>query len=199
MRRPCAGRVPSRYELYLKARDFVVGKEAVNRAIESTRDFVDSTYAPAARVAARGGTLKEAWDAVHHQPVSTLMEDVVVEDTLPLTSSGSTTTKENITKDGTLADLSPQKSKTMAAHPENVGPGGGNNNGGNNGSVRGGARGGASGGATASFSCTSLKTFDQSLPLTLKDFHKCVQTQAQMIRDQLQRGWLSCLSAAMVR
>ena len=135
--------------------------------------------------------VQEAWDAVHHQPVSTLMEDVVVEDTLPLTSSGSTTTKENITKDGTLADLSPQKSKTMAAHPENVGPGGGNNNGGNNGSVRGGARGGASGGATASFSCTSLKTFDQSLPLTLKDFHKCVQTQAQMIRDQLQRGWLS--------
>jgi glyoxylase-like metal-dependent hydrolase (beta-lactamase superfamily II) len=42
----------------------LVGKEAVNRAIESTRDFVDSTYAPAARVAARGGTLKEAWDAV---------------------------------------------------------------------------------------------------------------------------------------
>ena len=42
----------------------LVGKEAVARAIESTRDFVHSTYQPAARVAARGGTLKEAWDEV---------------------------------------------------------------------------------------------------------------------------------------
>jgi glyoxylase-like metal-dependent hydrolase (beta-lactamase superfamily II) len=42
----------------------LVGKDAVARAIASTRDFVDSTYDPAARVAARGGTLKEAWDAV---------------------------------------------------------------------------------------------------------------------------------------
>lgn len=44
--------------------DALVGKEAVERAIESTRDFVASTYLPAARVAARGGSLKEAWDAV---------------------------------------------------------------------------------------------------------------------------------------
>ncbi|ABV95544.1 beta-lactamase domain protein (plasmid) [Dinoroseobacter shibae DFL 12 = DSM 16493] len=42
----------------------LIGKEAVQRAIASTRDFVDSTYRPAARVAARGGSLKEAWDAV---------------------------------------------------------------------------------------------------------------------------------------
>jgi hypothetical protein len=42
----------------------LIGKEAVHRAIESTRDFVESTYLPAAKVAARGGTLKEAWDAV---------------------------------------------------------------------------------------------------------------------------------------
>ncbi len=42
----------------------LVGKVAVERAIESTRDFVDSTYDPVARIAARGGTLKEAWDAV---------------------------------------------------------------------------------------------------------------------------------------
>ncbi|SEL26419.1 MBL fold metallo-hydrolase [Pacificibacter marinus] len=42
----------------------LIGKAAVARAIESTRDFVDSTYAPAARVAARGGSLKDAWDAV---------------------------------------------------------------------------------------------------------------------------------------
>jgi glyoxylase-like metal-dependent hydrolase (beta-lactamase superfamily II) len=42
----------------------LIGKDAVARAIDSTRDFVSSTYAPAVRVAARGGTLKEAWDAV---------------------------------------------------------------------------------------------------------------------------------------
>ncbi len=42
----------------------LVGKAAVERAIESTRDFVDSTYDPVARIAARGGTLKAAWDAV---------------------------------------------------------------------------------------------------------------------------------------
>ena len=36
--------------------DALVGKDMVNRAIESTRDFVDSTYRPVARVVARGGT-----------------------------------------------------------------------------------------------------------------------------------------------
>ncbi len=44
--------------------DALVGQEMVNAAIENTRNFVDSTYAAAARIAARGGTLKEAWDAV---------------------------------------------------------------------------------------------------------------------------------------
>ncbi len=42
----------------------LVGREAVDRAIESTRDFVYSTYDPAAKIAAKGGSLKEAWDAV---------------------------------------------------------------------------------------------------------------------------------------
>ncbi|MBO6602215.1 MBL fold metallo-hydrolase [Boseongicola sp. H5] len=44
--------------------DALVGPEMVEAAIRNTSDFVMSTYAPAARVAARGGTLKEAWDAV---------------------------------------------------------------------------------------------------------------------------------------
>ena len=44
--------------------DALVGREMVARAIASTADFVESTYRPAARVAARGGSLKEAWDAV---------------------------------------------------------------------------------------------------------------------------------------
>lgn len=44
--------------------DALVGQDMVNEAIENTRDFVNSTYAPAARVAARNGSLKDAWDAV---------------------------------------------------------------------------------------------------------------------------------------
>ncbi len=44
--------------------DALIGREMVDKAIENTRDFVDSTYRPAARVVARGGSLKEAWDAV---------------------------------------------------------------------------------------------------------------------------------------
>ncbi|MEM6713044.1 MAG: MBL fold metallo-hydrolase [Pseudomonadota bacterium] len=44
--------------------DALTGDEMVAKAIASTRDFVESTYAPAAQVAARGGSLKEAWDAV---------------------------------------------------------------------------------------------------------------------------------------
>jgi glyoxylase-like metal-dependent hydrolase (beta-lactamase superfamily II) len=43
--------------------DALVGESMVNEAIENTRDFVQTTYQPAAQVAARGGTLKEAWDA----------------------------------------------------------------------------------------------------------------------------------------
>jgi glyoxylase-like metal-dependent hydrolase (beta-lactamase superfamily II) len=42
----------------------LIGKEAVARAIESTRDFVASTYAPARRVAMKGGSLKDAFEAV---------------------------------------------------------------------------------------------------------------------------------------
>lgn len=44
--------------------DALVGTDLVNAALENTRDFVNSTYMPAAAVAARGGSLKEAWDAV---------------------------------------------------------------------------------------------------------------------------------------
>ena len=44
--------------------DAVVGNNAVNGALERTRDFVESTYRAAAKVAMRGGSLKEAWDAV---------------------------------------------------------------------------------------------------------------------------------------
>jgi glyoxylase-like metal-dependent hydrolase (beta-lactamase superfamily II) len=44
--------------------DALVGDVMVHAAIENTRDFVESTYRPAEQIAARGGSLKEAWDAV---------------------------------------------------------------------------------------------------------------------------------------
>ena len=44
--------------------DALMGQAMVNTAIEATRDFVRSTYHPAAKVAAKGGSLKDAWDAV---------------------------------------------------------------------------------------------------------------------------------------
>ncbi len=44
--------------------DALIGAGKVEAAIENTRDFVTSTYRAAARVAARDGSLKDAWDAV---------------------------------------------------------------------------------------------------------------------------------------
>lgn len=44
--------------------DALVGEEMVAKAIANTADFVRSTYKPVERVVARGGSLKEAWDAV---------------------------------------------------------------------------------------------------------------------------------------
>ena len=44
--------------------DALVGVDMVDAAIAATRDFVESPYRPAAQVAAKGGTLKDAWDAV---------------------------------------------------------------------------------------------------------------------------------------
>lgn len=44
--------------------DAMVGPAAVNAALDRTADFVTSTYAPVLKVAARGGRLKDAWEAV---------------------------------------------------------------------------------------------------------------------------------------
>ncbi|MGY6708490.1 MBL fold metallo-hydrolase [Chelativorans sp. ZYF759] len=43
--------------------DALVGSKMVNAALDTTSDFVMSTYKPVARVAQGGGSLKEAWDA----------------------------------------------------------------------------------------------------------------------------------------
>jgi glyoxylase-like metal-dependent hydrolase (beta-lactamase superfamily II) len=61
----------------------LIGEDAVNRAIESTRDFVNSTYAPAARVAAQGGTLKQAWDAVRAECDPKFADYAIYEHCLP--------------------------------------------------------------------------------------------------------------------
>ena len=44
--------------------DALIGRDMVDAALANTRDFVDSTYNAVKPIAAKGGTLKEAWDAV---------------------------------------------------------------------------------------------------------------------------------------
>ncbi len=63
--------------------DALVGKEMVGKAIENTRDFVASTYRPAASVAARGGSLKEAWDAVRAECDPKFADYAIYEHCLP--------------------------------------------------------------------------------------------------------------------
>ena len=63
--------------------DALVGKNMVEAAIENTRDFVESTFRPAARVAARGGTLKEAWDAVRAECDPKFADYAIYEHCLP--------------------------------------------------------------------------------------------------------------------
>jgi glyoxylase-like metal-dependent hydrolase (beta-lactamase superfamily II) len=63
--------------------DALIGPDMVARAIASTRDFTDSTYAAAARVAARGGSLKEAWDAVRAACDPTFASFAIYEHCLP--------------------------------------------------------------------------------------------------------------------
>ena len=63
--------------------DALVGREAVNEAIELTRDFVDSTFRPIAQVAARNGTLKDAWDACRDVCDPKFKEYAIYEHCLP--------------------------------------------------------------------------------------------------------------------
>lgn len=67
--------------------DALVGKEMVNKAIENTRDFVQSTYAPAAKIAARGGSLKQAWDAVREECDPKFSDYAIYEHCLPFNVS----------------------------------------------------------------------------------------------------------------
>ena len=63
--------------------DALVGDEMVNAAISNTRDFLRSTYQPAAMVAARGGTLQEAWDAVRAECDPKFSDYAIYEHCLP--------------------------------------------------------------------------------------------------------------------
>jgi glyoxylase-like metal-dependent hydrolase (beta-lactamase superfamily II) len=63
--------------------DALVGKEMVLAAIENTRDFVESTYRPAAKVAACGSSLKEAWDAVREECDPKFKDYAIYEHCLP--------------------------------------------------------------------------------------------------------------------
>ncbi|TCP42456.1 MBL fold metallo-hydrolase [Rhodovulum marinum] len=63
--------------------DALVGEAMVARAIDNTRDFIDSTYRPAARVAARGGSLKDAWQAVRAECDPKFAEYAIYEHCLP--------------------------------------------------------------------------------------------------------------------
>lgn len=63
--------------------DALVGEDMVEEAITNTFDFLDSTYRPAQRVAARGGLLKEAWDAVRAECDSKFADYAIYEHCLP--------------------------------------------------------------------------------------------------------------------
>ena len=63
--------------------DALTGKAMVKAAIESTRDFVDSTYRPAARVSARNGSLKDAWEAVREECDPKFSDYAIYEHCLP--------------------------------------------------------------------------------------------------------------------
>ena len=63
--------------------DALVGEEMVARALAATADFVLSTYKPVARIVARGGTLKEAWDAVRAECDPKFADYAIYEHCLP--------------------------------------------------------------------------------------------------------------------
>ncbi len=65
----------------------LVGPEQVKAAVEGTREFLRSTYLPAAKVAARGGSLKDAWDAVRDECDGKFADYAIYEHCLPFNVS----------------------------------------------------------------------------------------------------------------
>ena len=63
--------------------DALVGEDMVAAALMNTADFVESTYKPVARIVARGGSLKEAWDAVRAECDPKFADYAIYEHCLP--------------------------------------------------------------------------------------------------------------------
>ena len=63
--------------------DALVGEEMVQKALASTADFVKSTYDPVARIVARGGSFKEAWNAVRAECDEKFGDYAIYEHCLP--------------------------------------------------------------------------------------------------------------------
>ena len=63
--------------------DALIGAKAVNDALDRTKDFVLSTYKPVQKVAAKGGSLKEAWDAVRAECDPKFKDYAIYEHCLP--------------------------------------------------------------------------------------------------------------------
>ena len=67
--------------------DALIGSEMVNKAIDLTKDFLESTYRPAVQVAARGGSLKEAWDAIRAECDPKFADYAIYEHCLPFNAA----------------------------------------------------------------------------------------------------------------
>ncbi len=67
--------------------DALVGRDMVDAALENTRDFVDSTYRPVQQVASKGGSLKDAWDAVRDACDPKFKDYAIYEHCLPFNVS----------------------------------------------------------------------------------------------------------------
>jgi glyoxylase-like metal-dependent hydrolase (beta-lactamase superfamily II) len=65
----------------------VVGAKAVNGALDRTKDFVESTFKPVEKIASRGGSLKEAWDAMRAECDPKFKDYAIYEHCLPFNVS----------------------------------------------------------------------------------------------------------------
>jgi glyoxylase-like metal-dependent hydrolase (beta-lactamase superfamily II) len=65
----------------------VVGAKAVNGALNRTKDFVESTFKPVEKIASRGGSLKEAWDAMRAECDPKFKDYAIYEHCLPFNVS----------------------------------------------------------------------------------------------------------------
>ena len=135
--------------------------------------------------------LQQAWDSRGLCPVKTLMdsiggeegekEDEEKEETINNDSNNKS--NDDITRGGTLADGNEKKEQrkklTFADHSSKETTSSTTSTSTIDNESR------------ASFSVVDVPHFLQSLPLSMKDFHKFVRMHAQTTRDQLLRGWLA--------